>query len=191
MLTKVTSTDFQGLINPYTGEPMTVFMVVSPKGVKFTCPDTFSTADPAESPSELYRGWDRVNGVAGVKKGKKITCAYTGETLTIATRFGKPCYSGGFDPHRFYTRDEFIYYAKMRDGVSPVPPPSGVEQRVKAPPRSSEITERQQKHVDSMTPSLDDEKIHMIETSMSKMKDDLEKSSTVSMADTRRHGRGK
>ena len=89
MLTKVTSTDFQGLINPYTGEPMTVFMAVSPKGVKFTCPDTFSTADPAESPSELYRGWDRVNGVAGVKKGKKITFTVDGKTVVMSVKEAK------------------------------------------------------------------------------------------------------
>lgn len=190
MLTEVTSNDFRGLVNPYTGEPMRVFMVTGGDGpVKFTCPDTFSTSDPAETSEALYAGWNRVNGVSGLKSGQLIKCAYTGELLGCATRFGKPRYTGGFDPHLFYSRDEFLYYAWMRDGVSKFPEPRGEDQRVKTPGRTGEVTERHKAHVDAQAPELDEEKIHMIEDSMKPFKDSLERSSTVSMAETGKRGK--
>lgn len=190
MLTKVTSKDFTGLVNPYTGEPMTVFMLTGNGPVKFTCPKTFSTADLAGSDSELYDRWNRVNGVSGLKTGKPIACAYTGELLTPVTRFGQKCYSGGFDPHLFYSRSEFLHYAWMRDGVSKFPKP-GPESRVKAPENEGEVTEKQKKHAEASAASLDDEKIHMIEKSVSKFKDTLEGSSTVSMSVPTKGRRGK
>lgn len=189
MMTKVTSRDFQGLTNPYTGEPMVVFMLTSPAGVRFTCPDTFSTADSAETTADLYNAWNRINGVSGFKTNKPIVCAYTGKPLSIAQSFGKPCYSGGFDPHLFYSREEFLYYAWMRDGVSKFPEPKKSDTRVKAPPREGEITERQKRHAETEAPSLDEEKIHMIEKSMLKHKDQLEQSSTVSMSVNSKKGR--
>lgn len=182
MLTKVTSKDFEGLTNPYTGEPMVVFMNVDGSSrVTFTCPDTYSTAAPAETTEKLYDLWNRINGVSGFKTNQPIKCAYTGELLSPSTSFGKPCYAGGFDPRRFYTREEFLYYAWMRDGVSKFPPPEEVS-RIKSTTREGEITERHKEHADQSAPSLDEEKIHMIEDSMAPFKDQLEGSSTVSMA---------
>ena len=189
MLTKVTSKDFQGLTNPYTGEPMVVFMHTSPSGVKFTCPDTFSTSESAETPAELYARWDRKNGISGLRTGSRIVCAYTGEPLSIGNSFGKPCYVGGFDPRRFYTRDEFLYYAWMRDGKSPFPKPEPSGLRLKAPAREGEVTERQKQHAESEAPKLDEEKVHMIEKSMLKHKDNLERSSTVSMSTSSKRGK--
>jgi hypothetical protein len=149
--------------------------------VTFTCPDTYSTAAPAETTEKLYDLWSRINGVSGFKSGKPIKCAYTGEFLSPSTSFGKPCYEGGFDPRRFYTREEFLYYAWMRDGISKFPPP-GKMSRVKSPAREGIITERHKEHTEQSAPSLDEEKIHMIENSMAPFKDQLEGSSTVSMA---------
>lgn len=182
MLTKVTSEDFQGLTNPYTGKPMTVFMLTGSGPVRFTCPDTFSTADLADTTAQLYDNWNRKNGVSGLRTGQTIRCAYTGELLSVKTRFGKVSYVGGFDPHRFYTREEFLYYAWMRDGKSKFPVPVKEESRVKAPSREGKVTEEQKCHADKEAPSLDDEKIHLVEASMKKHKDQLETSSTVSMS---------
>lgn len=189
MLTKVTSQNFQGLTNPYTGEPMVVFMHVSPSGVKFTCPDTFSTADPAETTGELYARWNRKNGVTGLRAGSPIACAYTGELLSQGTRFGKPCYTGGFDPHMFYSREEFLYYAWMRDGKSPYPKPVNDNTRAKAPTREGEVTERHRAHAEAEAPKLDEEKVHMVEASMSKFKGSIEGSHTVSMHTSSKRGK--
>lgn len=189
MLTKVTSEDFQGLTNPYTGKPMTVFMLTGVGPVRFTCPDTFSTTDLADTPTELYDRWNRKDGVSGLRTGSLIQCAYTGEMLSVVQRFGKVSYAGGFDPHRFYTRDEFLYYAWMRGGKSKFPKPSQEDSRVKAPSREGQVTDRQREHAEREAPSLDEEKIHMVEASMKKHKDQMEKSSTVSMSVSGKGGR--
>lgn len=180
MLTKVTSKDFEGLANPYTGDPMVVYMLTGSGPVKFTCPDTFSTSDTADTVSALYDKWNRVNGVSGTRAGA-IRCAYTGELLSLGKRFGKPCYSGGFDPHRFYSREAFLYYAWMRNGVSKYPPPPENTARVKSPANEGEVTERQKEYADRSAPSLDEDKVHMVEKSLTPFKDRLEGSSTVSM----------
>lgn len=192
MLTKVTSKEFEGLVNPYTGEPMTVYMNVRSTGsVLFTCPDTFSTTDTADDTAALYDNWNRKNGVSGLKTGQPIVCAYTGKPLSVSRRFGKLCYSGGFDPHMFYPRSEFLYYAWMRDGVSKYPKPVKEDARVKSPTREGEVTDRQKAHANASAASLDEEKVHMIEKSMSKFKESIEGSSTVSMSTGRGHKRGK
>lgn len=192
MLTKVTSKDFEGLVNPYTGEPMTVYMKVRSGGkVLFACPDTYSTSDLEDDTASLYSKWNRKNGVSGLRTDQPIVCAYTGKPLSVMKRFGKVCYTGGFDPHMFYTRSEFLYYAWMRDGVSKFPEPVSGEARVKAPSRKGEVTEKQKAHAEASAASLDEEKVHMIENSMRKFKDSVEGSSTVSMSTGKGNKRGK
>lgn len=117
-----TSEEFAGLTNPYTGEPLRVKMVIAQGGVVFFHdPDTYSTTQPFGSVAEAHRQWSRVDGVFGCRPdGEPAKCAYTGELLTPRD---DGSYSGGFDPTVFHTREEFLYFATMRDGKSKYPAP--------------------------------------------------------------------
>lgn len=122
-----TGRDFEGLVNPYTGEPLAVGMIATPSGrCLFAAPDAYSTAWSFGSPGEAYDAWAREAGIAGVRRGQPIRCAYTGEALAPEeTPDGRFRYRGGFDPNVFRPRAEFLYYATMRDGraARPVPEP--------------------------------------------------------------------
>lgn len=124
-----TGSDFDGLLNPYTGEPIETKMVITPDGKAFFyAPDTYSTAQVFGSMVEAHRNWSRVNGVAGCRPdGVPATCAYTGEVLEPHDG----CYIGGFDPTAFHTREEYLYYVTMRGGKSKYPKP-GADARVMA-----------------------------------------------------------
>lgn len=193
MLSRVTSNDFLGLVNPYTGKPMVVFMSVYPNSEPmFTCPDTYSTADRKTTREELYRGWNSVNGIEGGRHDKPIVCAYTGEPLAmVEAPDGSVYYKGGFDPHMFYTRDEFLYYATMRNGVAKRPKPSKERVRITGTVRRGAITDRMKKHADAAAVRLDEDDIHAVEKSMEKFKGDLPGSSTVSMSVPRGKKRGR
>jgi len=182
MITKVTSADFNDLVNPYTGKQMIVMMNVTPAGVTFFAPDTYSTYERLPTPEECYRKWNRVNDIEGGRTGKPIQCAYTGEPLSVVhTDFG--CYfRGGFDPRMFHTRESFLYYATMRGGVSKYPKPDGRSPRVTAPPRKPSVTKAMSKHAEKETPKLDDDKIHMVENALKPYKAVIPGSSTVSMS---------
>lgn len=190
MITKATSDDFANIVNPYTGKPMEVFMNVADDGqVTFFSPDTYSPSDRFDTAELCYRKWSRINGVENRKAGKPICCAYTGEALALVpSAFGGFHYVGGFDPHVFHSREEFLYYATMRDGVATREAPGGSESfaRVKVPTREGRITDAAKKHADDAAPKLDTEKMHMIENSLKPFKNDLPGSSTVSMSVTRK-----
>ena len=100
---------FRGLVNRYTGEPMKVFMLVSPdKAPRFFAPDAY---DPSRTDfptaQEAYSAWSRVNGIAGLRKGAPV-CAYTGEMLVpVQTPFGHR-FRGGFSPTTPQSREAFL-----------------------------------------------------------------------------------
>lgn len=125
-----TSTEFDGLTNPYTGSPIKTKMVITLDGnAFFYAPDTYSTSQVFDSMAEAHRNWSCVNGVAGCRPdGVPAKCAYTGEVLEPHDG----CYLGGFDPTSFHTREEYLYYVTMRDGKSKYPKP-GSDARVTKP----------------------------------------------------------
>lgn len=126
--TNVASSDFAGLVNPYTGEPMRVRTVAGRGPEPLYCaPDTFSTNDLQRSVNRLYELWSRVNGRQGRRSGLP-KCAYTGRPLTVVKLDGGYHFDGGFDPKRPAPREEFLRFATMRGGKPAEPPKSGRDQ---------------------------------------------------------------
>lgn len=122
----VTAPVFRGLKNPYTGEPLKVKMLVPKSGAPlFFAPDAYSTTKRFPTRAEMVAAWNRVDGVGGMKDGQPFRCAYTGEPLRPVSNGAEAWFEGGFDPTIFHRREEFLYYATMRDGkaVRPVPRP--------------------------------------------------------------------
>lgn len=157
----VTSTDFAGLTDAYTGELMPVVMRGTPAGPLFLSPS-------ATSPRDYCTSSD------GPTK-----CPYTGEPFVIRVIGGHRIRLGGFDPRIPQPRESFLYYATMRNGApkmdSPTPP------RAEAPIRRGRVTNRHRAHVDRQTPTLTDFHLHSVEKSLSRYKGMLPSSPTVSM----------
>ena len=169
MTTKVTSDDFANLKNPYTGDPLAVQMTIVPgRDPMFSCPDTYSTSDVYPSKEECIVAWDRKDGISGLRTNQPIRCAYTGEILSpVKTALGWK-FAGGFDPHMFYTRDEFLRLATMRDGTPGYIPPKN-RMRVTAVPPKARITETMRCTANARNPSLDEEKVHELEGRLNKI----------------------
>lgn len=135
---EVTSPEFSGLTNPYTGEPLGVKMMVPKSGAPlFFAPDTYSTTDRFPSRAEMVAAWNRVDGRSGLKDGRAFVCAYTGLPLRPKSNGEQAWFEGGFDPHRLMSRAEFLYFATMRDGFSIYPKPEGAPPRVTRPPQKA------------------------------------------------------
>ena len=120
---KVTADEFRKLRNPYTGKPMDVRMVVGPVPLFHCGPGEYSTSDRFPTAELAKLAWSRRDGVEGMA-GPPFVCAYTGAPLSADPSPDGFAFSGGFNPKMFYTREEFLYRASMRNGVSPYPPPS-------------------------------------------------------------------
>lgn len=101
---------FRGIVNPYTGEPVeTVMRVRSGEPPQFFAPETYSPVSPHE-PGKAPE-----------------TCLWTGNPLKHVTdASGKVWAIGGFNPHAPASREEYLYFMRMRDGVSELPPPAEV-----------------------------------------------------------------
>lgn len=99
---------FQGIVNPYTDEPVETFMRVrTGKPPQFFAPETYSPVSPHEP------------------GGAPTMCFWTGKVLKHVTdENGKVWAMGGFNPHVPTSREEYLYFMHMRNGVSPLPPPS-------------------------------------------------------------------
>lgn len=169
----VTSRDFEGLVNPYTGEPMRVKMVVGcgPEPL-FHAPDTFSTNDLQKSTNRLYELWSRVNGRQGLRSGIP-KCAYTGEPLTVAEFDGGYHFIGGFNPKVLMPRDKFLYYATMRDGKAVRPEPSPVNIRLTKPGETVKPSDSQKRHAESVTPDVSQDAIDLAQDQIEKHKEEL------------------
>ena len=174
---------FDSLKNPYTGEPLHPRMSVSSGGrILFFAPDTYTPAQPFPSARDAYRAWNRVDGVEGLKDGRPVTCAYTGKAMHLVHDGLGYRYEGGYDPRLLLGRQAFLYYASMRDGRSEYPPP-GPESRVDKPAaagRTQDCTAA--RHVEEHKAEVTEEAVKTAEEIMKKHKDDVEPSSTVSMA---------
>ena len=189
MTTKVTTELFRNLTNPYTGRPMEVVMVVNPgRDPLFTSPDTYSTDDTFPTREECIAAWDRKDGISGLKKGRPITCAYTGEPLKLVSCVDGWRFAGGFNPHMFFSRDEFLRLAGMRDGTPRRSPQTAVRvTAVRADPRVSDV---QRAAAEAARPSLSDEKLHDLENRFNKRGIRVSPGS-VSMSTGRKKVRGK
>ena len=168
----VTSRDFEGIVNPYTGEPVRVKMVVGcgPEPL-FHAPDTFSTNDLQESTRRLYELWSRVGGRQGLRTGAP-KCAYTGEPMTVAEFDGGYHFVGGFNPKVLMTRDEFLYYATMRDGKATRPRPKPTC-RVTKPKDDAKPSDSQKRHAESVTPDVSQDSIDIAQAQIEKHKGEL------------------
>ena len=154
--------DFDGLKNPYTGERLAVKMLVCPGGrTLFAAPGAYAPAVyRAPSSVEAYRKWDRVDGKEGLRTAQyqAVVCAWTGEPLAMTRTERGWALSGGFDPTVFRPRDEFLYYAEMRNGVSPRPKP-GSAVRVEQPARRGRVTRRHREGVEERAAKLDEDSV--------------------------------
>lgn len=164
-----TAEKFRNLVNPYTGEPVEVKMLLRDNGGPlFFAPDTFSTTDYYPSVAELINSWDRVNGLGGTKSRDVIRCAYTGEPLRIEENVAGFHFVGGFSPRALTTDDEFLYYATMRNGVPIMKKPNSVS-RVTAMPEQPEEMPK----VLSDEVRATDEALHIAEKVVNEFKDPL------------------
>jgi len=134
MTVKCSADRFRGIVNPYTGEPVEVKMLVRERGTPlFFAPDTYSTADFFPTAAQALDMWDRVDGVGGMKPRTSLKCAYTGEDLRVEEVPGVGFHLvGGFNPKALASDEEFLYLATMRDGKAARPKPAPC--RVEAPP---------------------------------------------------------
>lgn len=189
MTTKVTSDDFAKLKNPYTGEPLAVQMTVVPgRDPLFSCPDTYSTADVYPSKEECISAWDRKGGVSGLRTNQPIRCAYTGEALALVKTVLGWKFAGGFDPHMFYSRDEFLRLATMRDGKPGYVPPKS-RMRVTAVPPKASVTETMKRTADARKPTLDDGKVRELEGRLNKIGVHVNSGSVSMSAGRKKRGR--
>ena len=99
---------FQGIVNPYTDEPVETYMRVrTGKPPQFFAPDTYTPASPHEP------------GTA------PSMCFWTGKVLKhVVDVQGKVWAMGGFNPRVPVSREEYLYFMHMRNGVSEYPSPS-------------------------------------------------------------------
>ena len=174
----VTARAFDGLVNPYTGVPMNVSMVVTgrgepmfhSRGSEYSTWDAFPTAEGA------IREWSRENGVYGLRR-PPFRCAYTGEPLTLEKCDGGYRFTGGFNPKVFRSREAYLYYASMRDGVSEWEKPS-----TEFPDRVDEVVrvDVPAKRRESKAPDLTQDGIDAVKGIAESV--GLERSPTVSMS---------
>ena len=137
MTVKCSADRFRGIVNPYTGEPVEVKMVVRAQGAPlFFAPDTYSTSDFFPTAQQAIDMWDRVDGVGGMKPRTAMKCAYTGEDLHVEEVPGVGFHLvGGFNPKALVADEELLYRLTMRDGKATRPAP-------KAPARVAPAAER-------------------------------------------------
>lgn len=173
----VTSEVFSGIRNAYTGKPMRVMMVVTGNGEPLfhAAGSEYSTSDHFETKKQAYDAWNRKDGVGGLKNDKPIVCAYTGEALGLVQSPDGFYYAGGFNPKMLYRRDEFLYRASMRGGVSKFPKP-GSQQRVDKVTRVDMPEKRRNKDRGG---DVSGEAVDLAAASMQKHKDAFDKKTVV------------
>lgn len=124
MTVKCDAAKFRNLVNPYTGKPVEVKMLIRQQGSPlFFAPDTYSTSDFFPTAREAIDMWDRVDGVGGTKQRDSMKCAYTGAALHIEEVPGVGFHLvGGFNPKALTSDDSLVYHMTMRDGKTDLPP---------------------------------------------------------------------
>lgn len=94
----VTIPEAVGILCPYTGRPLDVYMRISSGLVTFSAPKAMSLAVPYTDRSELLKVAGLRDGVAG-PEGAETVCAYTGANLVVETTSdGRYYMRGAFNP---------------------------------------------------------------------------------------------
>lgn len=115
---------FKDLKNPYTGEKIKVMMTVTKNGKTFfSAPETYTPNDPLPTAREAVDAWSRVDGIAGLRV-PPFKCAFTGKPLSPHTTDDGHSMAGGINLKVLRSREEFLYFVTMRDGVSQYPAPT-------------------------------------------------------------------
>lgn len=181
---RCTGQAFKELTDPYAGEPLAVAMTSAPTGIpKFSAPDAYSPSRRYPTSEERYAAWCRSEGISGARSGEPIVCAYTGEQLVPKNDEYGFYFDGGFDPRRFHTRADFLYYASMRSGVSKFPEPGPVE-------HVETVKEKPDQQVLGHSVETRDEAMDFAEQAMKDTRYAPEKKTRVSMsAPAKRKGR--
>lgn len=148
MTARVDSLSFAGLKNPYTGEKITVEMVVTGAGAPMfhADPPTYTPDDFVQSREAAIHKWSRKDGVAGARTGQPFVCAYTGRPLRFEERPDGTCaMKGGFNPNMLWTREKFLAQCRARGGKAPggepAPMPRAEPAKEKPPVRTREAAE--------------------------------------------------
>lgn len=179
-----TGRDFKGLTDPHTGRPLEVVMLVGgPGGPLFAAPKAYAPAQRFATSKGAYDAWCRSEGIDAARAGEPIVCAYTGERLVPASDEGGCYFKGGFDPRMFRPRAEFLYYAAMRAGKSPFPPPE--------PEAQVETVKEKTKPTKTHGVELTDEAMDFAEDAMKKSGFVPEKKTRVSMSVSPKKGEKK
>lgn len=167
---------FRGLRDPYTGEPLVVKMVALRTGeARFFAPGAYSPRERFATRAEAHARWMTAEGIEGVRRGQPIVCAYTGERLVPAHDAAGFYFDGGFDPRVPRSRDEFLYYATMRGGVSRYERPG-------APSRVSAVHERPDRQVLSHEAPMLEGSLERAEAAMKKSGFAPQRKTRVSMS---------
>lgn len=147
---KVTAREASGVVCPFEGRPVEIYMHVQPGSITYSAPHAFSLQVPVEGLERLVDKATMRNGVAGaVGKSGLPKDPYTGETLSLRDfGDGRYCYTGGFNPRAAReSLEELVYFLKMRDGKSPaprpesLPPVTSVTEKPVAKPHDIELSE--------------------------------------------------
>lgn len=101
-------------VDAYTGTEVPVEMDVSDGTARLLAPS-------AVSPRTFYPSMDEARKALG----PDLVCPYTGEALRPVRDGEAVMFVGGWDPRRPVPRQEFLRYAAMRAGESPVPAEAG------------------------------------------------------------------
>lgn len=136
MEAKCESEEFRGRRDPYTGDPLTVFLRVLPGGrVMYRIEGGYDVAQGYPTMEEASAAWSRVDGVSGMRDPARggYVCAYTGRPLRPDSSGGTYGFAGGFSPQLFHSRDEVLAVFAHLDG-KPAPQPVRVEAPRETPP---------------------------------------------------------
>jgi len=180
-----TGSAFKGLTDPYTGKPMVVKMLSTKNGVpKFFAPQTYSTYTRFGSKKVAYDNWAKSEGIEGARDGQPIVCAYTGKQLVPKHDETGYYFDGGFDPRKFYTREEFLYYATMRNGVSKYDKPG-------EPSKVEVVKEKPDRQITSHEAPMLEGSLEIAEDAMKKSGFAPQKKTKVSMSVSAKKGSAK
>jgi len=183
MTVKVTSTLAAGLVDAFTGKPLSVVMTVAPGSPPlYSCPDAFSVHAPRETLAELQDDVSMKNGIRGLRDAVHPTDPYTGAEYRLVVRpDGKFAYAGGLNPRRaFLSLEELRYHLSMRGGKSPFPKPE-------PPPRVTRPERKERELSEENAPS--DATLEAAEAAV--VKAGMKRATLVSMAGPAKKGKRK
>ena len=119
--------EFCGYRDPYSGEPLVVYMNVAAGGlVMYRIEGGYDVSEGYPTMEEAAAMWSRVDGVSGMRDPSGgFICAYTGRRLTPDGSGGTFGFAGGFSPQLFHSRQEILQVFAHLDGKD-APSPDAV-----------------------------------------------------------------